>query len=248
MALMREMVAAGEADELVPERVWQETRSALAEDRPDVFVQTLRDCGALARIYPELDRLFGVPQPPKWHPERDCGVHLLLCLAQAAKLSEEPRVRFAVMLHDVGKGTTPASILPSHRGHEERGVELIRALARRIRVPKDYRDLALLVARHHGHCHRAMVLDPEQVFELLNALDAFRRPERFAEFLLACEADLRGRTGFEKRPYPQAERLRAAHAAAAAVRPRTGGGLPGVEIGERLRAERLAAVAAALSG
>lgn len=247
LALMREMVAAGEADALVAERVWQETRGALAEARPAVFIETLRACGALARVYPELDRLFGVPQPPKWHPERDCGVHLLLCLAQAAAVSDEPRVRFAVMLHDVGKGTTPASVLPAHTGHEERGVALIRELCRRIRAPKDYRELAVLVARHHGQCHRALELDADRVFELLTALDAFRRPERFEEFLLACEADFRGRTGFEERPYPQADRLRRAHAAAAEVRPRTEAGLPGVEVGERLRAERQAAVRQALS-
>jgi tRNA nucleotidyltransferase (CCA-adding enzyme) len=246
MTLMREMVAAGEADALVAERVWQETRSALAEDRPQVFIETLRACGALARVYPELDRLFGVPQPPRWHPERDCGVHLLLCLAQAAELSDEPRVRFAVMLHDVGKGTTPAEMLPSHRGHEERGVSLIRELCRRVRVPKDYRELAVLVARHHGHCHRAHTRPAEDVFELLQSVDAFRRPDRFEEFLLACEADFRGRTGFETLPYPQGDLLRRALAAAARIKPDTASGLPGVEVGERLRDERLEAVRAAL--
>ncbi len=170
LALMREMVAAGEADALVAERVWQETRGALVEDRPEVFIETLRECGALARVYPELDRLFGVPQPPKWHPEIDTGVHLLMCMAQAARLSAEPRVRFAVMLHDLGKGTTPKSIWPSHRGHEERGVGLINALCQRIRAPKDYRELAVLVSRHHGRCHRAHTRPPEEVFELARHL------------------------------------------------------------------------------
>jgi tRNA nucleotidyltransferase (CCA-adding enzyme) len=155
-------------------------------------------------------------------------------------------VRFAVMLHDVGKGTTPAEMLPSHRGHEERGVGLIRELSRRVRVPKDYLELAVLVARHHGHCHRAMVASPERIFELLSALDAFRRPARFEEFLLACEADFRGRTGFESLPYPHGDRLRRAHAAAARIKPDTASGLPGVEVGERLRDERLMAVRAAL--
>ena len=246
LRLMQDMVAAGEADALVAERVWQETHSALREDRPEVFIETLRACGALAKVYPELDRLFGVPQPPRWHPEIDTGVHLLMCLARVVDLSDEPRVRFAVMLHDLGKGTTPREILPSHRGHEKRGVGLINELCRRIRAPKDYRELAVLVSRHHGRCHRAHTLTAEAVFELLRATDAFRRPDRFEEFLLACEADFRGRTGFEALPYPQADLLRRALAAAAPVRPAADAGLPGVEVGERLQAERLAAVRAAL--
>ncbi|MEJ2059693.1 MAG: multifunctional CCA addition/repair protein [Gammaproteobacteria bacterium] len=204
LALMRTMVEDGEVDALVPERVWQETQRALCEPEPAVFFEVLRDCGALRVIYPELDALFGVPQPQEHHPEVDTGVHTLMVLTQAAGLSEDPEVRFAALMHDLGKGTTPADILPRHVGHEERGVALVRVVCKRLRVPNAYRDLARLVAAHHGLCHRALELKSATVLELLEKVDALRRPARFEQFLLACEADSRGRTGYEERPYPQA--------------------------------------------
>ncbi len=244
MDLMREMVAAGEVDALVPERVWQETERALGEALPAAFFTTLRECGALARIFPEIDRLFGVPQPARWHPEIDTGVHTLMVLEQAARLSASNEVRFAALVHDLGKGTTPARLLPAHHGHGERGAELIREMAERLRIPNACRDLAMLVSRYHGPAHRAAELRPGTLLDLLHALDAFRRPERFEQFLIACEADMRGRTGFEERPYPQAGLLRDAFQAAAAVQPPAGPGMSGEEIGRRLREDRLQAIAA----
>ena len=246
--LMRSMVEAGEADALVPERVWQETLGALGTAHPEVFLEVLRDCGALARIFPELDALFGVPQPARWHPEIDTGVHLLMCMRQAARLSEYPEVRFAVMTHDLGKGTTPAEILPAHHGHEQRGVTLIEGLCARLRVPVAFRELAVIVARYHGLSHRALALKPSTVVKLIEGLDGLRRPDRFEKFLVACQADLRGRLGREDDPYPQADRLRAAREAAAdvSVQPLLDSGLAGPALGEALRKRRIEAVAAAL--
>ena len=208
MALMSRMVAEGEADALVPERVWQETRRALACGHPEVFIRVLRECGALAVIYPEIDALFGVPQPSRWHPEIDTGVHTLMALQMAAKLADSPRIRFAVLVHDLGKATTPAEQLPGHAGHEERGVQIIQNLAARLRIPNDWRDLATIVSRYHCLAHRALELRPGTLVKLLDGTDAFRRPDRFEEFLTACEADLRGREGFADRAYPQADYLR----------------------------------------
>jgi tRNA nucleotidyltransferase (CCA-adding enzyme) len=245
-ALMRSMAAAGEIDALVAERVWQETAKALGEPTPTVYFEVLRAAGALAIVFPELDRLYGVPQPAQWHPEIDTGVHVGLVLAEAARLSPLPRVRFAALVHDLGKGTTPPAEWPKHYGHEGRGVTLIQSLADRLRVPNDFRDLAIAVARDHGLCHRALELRAGTVLELLERCDALRRPERFAEFLLACEADFRGRTGFETRPYPQATFLAAAllAAAGAALPPAERAGLDGAAIGMRLRERRLAALTA----
>lgn len=245
LALMRKMAENGEVDALVAERVWQETVKALAADKPSVFFQTLRECGALAKVFPELDRLFGVPQPKEHHPEIDTGVHVMLVLDQAARLSPDPAVRFAALVHDLGKGTTPADKLPHHYGHEERGVELVDALCERLRVPREFRELALLAARFHGKVHRAAELRPETALRLLQDCDAFRRPQRFEQLLLACEADARGRTGLEARPYPQAERLQRARAAAAAVS--IPDGVSGAEIGRRLNQARLLAVREALA-
>ena len=246
LALMQSMVAAGEVAALVAERVWQETAKALTEPEPQAFFTVLRECGALAVVYPEIERLFGVPQPPRWHPEIDTGVHVLLVLAAAAALSPLARVRFAALTHDLGKGTTPRERWPRHHGHEEQSVRLLDALADRLRVPNEFRELARIVARWHGICHRALELRPGSVLELLERTDALRRPERFAEFLLACEADMRGRTGFEARDYPQAARLRAALAAAQAVVPdiTERATLDGLAIAAALRARRLAALAA----
>lgn len=202
-SLMSAMVAAGEVDALVPERVWQELAKALAEATPSVFFTTLRDCGALERLLPELDRLFGIPQPEKWHPEIDAGIHTMLVIDMAARLSEKQAVRFAALTHDLGKGTTPAEILPSHRGHELRSVALIEQLSERLRVPHHTRDLALITARYHGLAHKVDELRPATILDVLEGADAVRRPERFEQMLLACEADFRGRTGFSERDYPQ---------------------------------------------
>ncbi|MGB5622378.1 MAG: multifunctional CCA addition/repair protein [Gammaproteobacteria bacterium] len=244
LVLMREMVAAGEVDALVPERVWQETDRALGEVRPSAFFTVLRECGALARIFPEIDHLFGVPQPERWHPEIDTGVHTLMVLEQAAGLSSDREIRFAALVHDLGKATTPARLLPAHHGHGERGARIIGEMAERLRIPTSYRDLAMLVSRYHCLAHRAAELRAGTVLDLLQRLDAFRRPERFEAFLIACEADLRGRTGFEQRAYPQARMLRDALGAAAAVQPARGKNLSGEEIGRRLREDRLQAIAA----
>lgn len=246
LRLCQQMVAAGEVDALVPERVWQELAKALMEPAPDVFIDVLRQCGALAKLMPEVDCLFGVPQPPQHHPEIDTGVHVLLALRQAARLSNDLCVRFAVLVHDLGKGTTPATELPRHRGHEHRGVPLVEALCRRLRVPKDCRDLGRLVAKLHLHGHTAFQLRPQTVLKVLEQLDAFRRPQRVEQFVLACEADARGRTGLEDRDYSQADYLRQAHAAALAV---SGGsfaqqGLQGLAVAEAVRRERSARIAA----
>ena len=211
--LMRAMVDAGEVDALVPERVWQELDKALAAPRPSRFFEVLRQCGALARLFPEVDRLWGVPQPVKWHPEIDTGVHAMMVLDMAARLSPQPEVRFAALGHDLGKGTTPAEILPSHKGHEERSVGLIHDLCARLRVPNRYRELAVIAARYHGLVHKIGELRPTTILEVLEGADACRRPERFELMLLVCEADYRGRATYEDRPYAQGERWRACQAA-----------------------------------
>jgi len=239
------MVLRHEVDALVPERVWQETEKALREPEPREFFRVLRACGALQRVYPEVDALFGVPQPAQWHPEIDTGVHTLMVLDQATLLSADPRVRFAALVHDLGKGTTAREEWPSHRGHEERSVSLIEALAERLRLPGDYRDLSVIVARHHGNVHRAFELRPNTILEFLERADAFRRPERFAQALLACEADSRGRAGLEDVPYPQRPYLQAARDAAGAIKPSAEdiASRDGPKIAERLHRRRLQAIA-----
>jgi len=243
--LMRRMVASGECDALVAERVWAETEKALGTAHPQVYFRVLRECGALAVIFPEIERLHGVPQPERWHPEIDTGVHTFMVLEQATHLSQDPRVRFAALVHDLGKGATPPAQWPSHPGHEERSVKLIADMAARLRFPRDYHELARLVARYHGQCHRYAELRNATVLDLLEGVDAFRRPARLEQFLLACEADARGRTGFEQRAYPQADGLRECARAAAAVRisAEDGGGMDGERIRARLRQERVAAIA-----
>ena len=242
---MRAMVERGEIHALVPERVWQETEKALRELKAAEFFKVLRECGALQPVYPEIDALFGVPQPAQWHPEIDTGVHTLMVLEQAALLSPEPLVRFAALVHDLGKATTPRDEWPSHRGHEERSVSLIEALSLRLRLPGEYRDLGVIVARYHGIVHRAFELKPKTILEFMERADAFRRPERFAQALLACEADSRGRTGLETVPYPQREYLQAARAAAAAIKPSPEeiATLPGEKIAQRVHQRRVEAVA-----
>ena len=217
LELMAQMTAGGEADALVPERVWQETELTLMESRPDVFFKILKQCGALAVIYPELDALFGVPQPEKWHPEVDTGVHTMLALKTAAQMSPSSEVRFAALVHDLGKGTTPREQWPGHRAHEQRSVALVQGLCQRLGVPNRYRDLAAHVALYHPLCHRALELRPTTVLRMLEHVDAFRRPDRCEDFLLACKADARGRTGRETAPYPQADLIRQAREAAAEV-------------------------------
>ena len=217
VALMKQIVADGEADALVPDRTWKETQAALGGPRPRIFFETLRDCDALAVVYPELDALFGVPQPEKWHPEIDTGLHTMMVLEQACKLSDDVDVRFAALVHDLGKATTDAAYLPSHPGHEQRSKTLIRRLAERLPVPRSCRDLAFIVAEFHTHCHRAFDMKDATILKVLERSDAFRRPDRFEKFLAACEADARGRTGLEDRDYPQANLFRVAFRAAAAV-------------------------------
>lgn len=215
--LMRQMVNDGEIDALVPERVWQEIARGLMEARPSRMFQVLRDCGALARLFPEIDRLFGVPQPPQHHPEIDVGIHVMLVIDWAARQGMSLPVRFAALTHDLGKGATPAEQWPKHHGHEARGVELVRALSARIRVPVECRELAVAVARDHGNVHRALELRPATVVELLERVDAFRRPDRFEAFLQACECDFRGRPGYEEKPFPAPGYLRQALQAAATI-------------------------------
>jgi len=248
MELMRSMVAVGEANALKADRVWQETEKALAESHPEVYFEVLRGCNALGVVFPEIEALFGVPQPAKWHPEIDTGVHTLMALKMATSLSESVAVRFAVLTHDLGKAESPKASLPKHRGHEERSVTILRHLCGRLPVPRRYRELAVAVARHHGSVHRAAELRPSTVYKLIEAVDAVRRPERFDDFLLACEADARGRLGLEDQPYPQADVLRTALDAALKVRGEDlRGATQGPALGERLRERRIEAIRGALT-
>jgi len=217
LALMRSMVDNGEVDALVPERVWQEVARGLMEARPSRMFQVLRDSGALPRLFPEIDRLFGVPQPPEHHPEIDTGVHVMLVVDWAARQRFGLPVRFAALTHDLGKGVTPPALWPKHHGHEGKSVDLVRALCERLRVPADCRELAIAVARDHGNVHRAQELRAATVVELLERVDALRRPERFGEFLQACESDFRGRPGYEARDFPPTQYLQQALAVARAV-------------------------------
>ena len=243
--LMRRIVEAGEMAALVAERVWAETARALGEVRPREYFEVLRACGALAAVFPEIEALYGVPQPPRWHPEIDTGLHTMLALEAAAELSPDTVVRFAALVHDLGKATTPRELWPKHTGHEERGVAIIERLCARLRVPTEHRELAVQVSRQHAKVHRIAELRPSTVLELLEQVDAFRRPERLDRLILACEADARGR-GPELRvaPYPQAAMLRTAQGAASAVRlsPDVLARTEGAVIAERLRTARIAAI------
>ena len=217
LALMNEMVHNGEVDALVPERLWQEFARGLMEHKPSRMFYALRECSALTRIMPEVDALFGVPQPAQYHPEIDTGVHVMMVIDFAALRNYSLPVRFASLTHDLGKGTTSPEEWPRHIGHEARSVELLRGLCKRIRAPNDVRELALLVARYHGDVHRAMELRPATIAGMLQAVDAYRKPERFEEFLQACACDFHGRPGYAEKSYPQAERLRKAFTAAKSV-------------------------------
>jgi tRNA nucleotidyltransferase (CCA-adding enzyme) len=216
-ALMQRMVQAGEVDALVPERVWQEIARGLMEAHPQRMFAVLRDCGALARLLPELDRLWGVPQRADYHPEVDTGVHTMMVIEMAAAMGTSLPVRFAALVHDLGKGTTPDDVLPRHIGHEGRSVPMIEAVCQRLRVPTECRDLAIVVAREHGNIHRSDGFDAAALVRLLERCDALRKPDRFRQALQACEADARGRLGFEDRAYPQTERLLRALQAASSI-------------------------------
>jgi tRNA nucleotidyltransferase (CCA-adding enzyme) len=250
LALMGEMVANGEVDHLVPERVWQELSRGLMEKTPSRMFYVLRECGALARILPEVDALFGVPQPLEHHPEVDTGVHTMMVIDQAAARGYSLPVRFAALTHDLGKALTPRDQWPHHYGHEAKSAALVQQVCERLKVPNDCRELAVLAARHHGTVHRALELKPATMLHLLQAADAFRRPERFEALLQACAADFHGRPGYAERPYSQADRLRSALVAASGVdagaiareagEPR--------KIAERLRQARLRAIREALAG
>jgi tRNA nucleotidyltransferase (CCA-adding enzyme) len=245
MQLMRSMVAEGEVDALVPDRVWKETESALVGNDSRVFIEVLRECGALRLLYPEIDVLYGIPQPEKWHPEIDTGLHVMMVLEQAQERSGDLEVRFAALVHDLGKGTTPRRSWPRHTGHEQRGVKLIRNLAKRLPVPNSCRDLGMLTAEYHTHCHRAYELRADTVLRVLESADAFRRPERFEQFLLTCEADARGRKGLEQRDYAQADLFRGALTAALGIDSAgIAAGNEGNKIPTAIRKARLAAVKA----
>ncbi|CAK0759912.1 fused CCA tRNA nucleotidyltransferase/phosphohydrolase [Gammaproteobacteria bacterium] len=242
--LMQQMVRNGEVDALVPERVWAELVKALGEEKPWRFFEVLRTCGALARLFPEINALWGVPQPEKYHAEVDTGAHAMLVLRQAARLSPSPLVRFAALTHDLGKADSPPNQWPSHVGHEERGVRRVQELCKRYRVPREYHDLAMLVVRWHTHCHRIGEMRPNTKLKVLESLDAFRRPERFEQFLIACESDARGRLGKEETSYPQAQQMRNLLKAAASVptEPLVQAGLTGKAFAEALREKRIEAI------
>jgi len=247
MALMQRMVRDGEVDHLVPERVWQETRRALGEPRPSAFLRVLRESGALAVLFPEVDALYGVPQRAEFHPEVDTGVHIEMVLDMAARLAPgNDLVGFCALTHDLGKALTPHNVLPRHVGHEHAGVEPLRALAQRLRVPTEYAALAEQVCREHLNAHRAFELKPATVLRLLGALDALRRPERLEVFLAACEADKRGRLGHQDDDYPQATYLRKARTAAAAIGAGAfvARGLQGPAVGAAMEKARIEAIAA----
>jgi tRNA nucleotidyltransferase (CCA-adding enzyme) len=249
LGLMQSMVQAGEVDHLVAERVWQELAKGLMEAQPSRMFAVLRDCGALARLLPELDRLWGVPQSVEHHPEVDTGVHVMLVLDMAARLQAPLAVRFAALTHDLGKGTTPADVLPRHIGHEERSVQLLAGVCKRLRVPTECAELAQVVAREHGNIHRSVALGADAVVRLLERCDAIRKPERFAQITLTCECDARGRLGLSEAPYPQATRLNLALQAALSVATDSiaayaiSTGAKGPKIGEFVRKARVAAVA-----
>lgn len=244
LQLMKEMVAAGEVNELVAERVWAELDKALGEEHLHLFFEVLRFCDALAVIFPEIDRLFGVPQTEKYHPEIDTGVHVMMVLQQAVRLTKDKVVRFAALVHDLGKGTTRTEILPSHLGHEKRSADLTKVLCKRIKVPNEHRDLGVMVSLYHTHCHKVKELKPSTVLKTLEKMDAFRKPDRFDQFLLACTADALGRKGMEKNPYPQAAYFKLLFKVAAEVDVNEiiNAGFEDKKIGEELRRQRITCI------
>ena len=242
---MAAMVEAGELAHLTPERVWKETESALTTRNPQVFFQTLRDCQALKVLFPEIDALYGVPAPAKWHPEIDTGLHTLMTVTMAAMLSPDVDVRFATLCHDHGKGLTPKALWPRHHGHGPAGVKLVEQLCARLRVPNDIRDLAKLVAEYHDLIHTLPILQPKTLVKLFDSIDAWRKPQRVQQIALTSEADVRGRTGFEASDYPQGRLLLEAWEVARSVSTKevVAAGFKGAEIREELTRRRIAAVA-----
>jgi tRNA nucleotidyltransferase (CCA-adding enzyme) len=245
LSLMTSITDSGELSYLIAERVWKETERALGERSPDIYIQTLRDCGALKVLFPEVDRLFGVAQRADFHPEIDTGIHTLMALQQSVKLSNNHAIRFAVLVHDLGKGITPAHILPSHAGHEARGVDLVDSLCDRLKVPNNFRQLALAVTEYHLMCHKALQLKPELILALLKGVGALKSSDKLNDFICCCEADARGRTGFEDRDYPSAGYLRAALAAITdiSIADLVASGTDGAEIGRQLTLRRIACIA-----
>ena len=249
MQLLKHIVDSGEISELVPERVWNEIKSALDEDTPSQFFMTLRKCGALAVLLPEIDRLFGIPQTPVHHPEIDTGVHTMMVIDACTRLNGNNVVRFSALVHDLGKGTTPIAKLPRHIAHEARGLGLIEELCQRLRIPTEHRQMAKLVCEYHTHCHRASELRTSTILKVLEALDVFRRPGRLDDFLKACEADAKGRTGFEDTPYPQSDIMKASFLAAsqADISDLVESGQKGTEIQHTLRKRRIDNISKALA-
>ncbi|WP_233983532.1 multifunctional CCA addition/repair protein [Pectobacterium versatile] len=245
MALMQKMTHEGELAYLTPERVWKETEKALGTSSPDVYFQVLRDCGALAVLFPEIDNLYGVPAPAKWHPEIDTGIHTMMTVAMAARLSPEIDVRFATLCHDLGKGLTPPELWPRHHGHGPAGVKLVEALCQRLRVPNPIRDLAKLVAEYHDLVHTVQVLQPKTLLKLFDAIDVWRKPQRLEQLALTSEADARGRAGFEENPYPQGDYLREAFRVASQVSSTAvvADGFKGIDVRNELARRRIHALA-----
>ncbi|MCE7555815.1 multifunctional CCA addition/repair protein [Aliivibrio fischeri] len=244
MNLMKVLVDSGELSHLTAERVWQEWQKSLSSEHPEIFLSTLKECGALAIVLPELNALFGVPQPEKWHPEIDTGIHTLMVAQQAALLSQDLPTRFAAQVHDLGKGVTPESEWPSHKLHCHTGIKLIKKLCDRVRIPNDYRDLALLVCEHHSNIHRAAELRAQTFIKIFDKMDVWRKPERLAPILLCCQADHAGRLGLETQPYPQKKRFESAFDAAKNVEVKdvVAAGFKGPEIREELSKRRIEAV------
>ncbi len=244
LELMNSMVTSGEADTLVRERIWQEIVKALEVEKPSEFFLALRSCGALERLWPALDKLWGIPQPTRHHPEIDTGIHTMMTLLKAASLTEDTVTRFAALCHDLGKGETPPEQLPSHKGHEERGVVLIKMFCEQYKVPKEYKNLAILVSRFHLHCHKVFELKPSTILKTLEKLDVSRQPKRLQKFLITCEADAKGCLGQDEMPYEQAARMYKAYEVAKQVdvKPLTEAGLVGTELGKKLRQKRVQAI------
>ncbi len=246
LALMEEISLSDELNALTPERVWQEMQSSLQEDNPEVFFNTLHQCKALKKLWPELDVLWGVPNPAQWHPEICSGIHTMMVLQQAVKLSNKTSVRFAALCHDLGKGITPSDLWPSHRGHEKSGLPLVKKICRELKVPSHYKLLALKVCEHHLHCHKAFELRASTLLRIFDQLDVWRKPDKFSDFILACKADFLGRLGFEDRPYPQEKYLTEAMLSAKGVNAKifVEAGLKGKEIKAAIASARLDAIQA----
>ena len=250
LALMTELVNNGELKYLTPERVWRETHKALETQSPHIYFEVLRECGGLKALFPEIDQLWGIPNPEKWHPEIDTGVHTMMVIEQAAKKSQDPAVRFAAAVHDLGKGVTPKEHWPKHRGHEEAGVPLIKQLCQRIKAPKDYQNLAIQVSRYHLHSHKMFELRPKTVHKVLKSVGAYKKESVLEQFILACEADFNGRLGLEDKPYEQGDLLRQCYQASNKIdaQPLIERGYEGAKLGEAIERERIQCIKSVLKG